>query len=265
LAINDEGTTTAVADDVRYFVWLGGRESSRCDEVPAFHPQAVAADQARSTFWVTHEGLRRQPNNRVGRIAAFDSQTRSLIDEWQNTESKRQLAVSAITSLDVGEYKLVAGSHDATVKLFDCIDRGRLKLTATARSDNGYITTVALSPDESLVAAGTTQGGIMTVRVADGEVTARLVPHGDSVTSLAFSGDGRLAASGGLDRQLILWGRSGDKLEQLLSLRLPTRVLQLEFTPDGRELLVLSHGESAVRVWQLDLLQRELGAIGLGW
>jgi serine/threonine protein kinase/WD40 repeat protein len=265
IAIDSRGGAVAVASDPRSQFWLGATRNGLTHNCPAKFPDAIAFDHSSPIVWAAFQDPLDPPTGFVGCISAFDAATGERLTTWQNLESKQTLAVSTITSLAVGTRYLVAGSHDATVKVFNFVGRGTLELTATAESANGHVTDVALSPDETLVLAGTSQGGMMTLRPGDGQITSESLPHGDAITALAFSADGKLAASAGGDRRLLLWQRVDDQLKQVLSLRVPTRVVRLEFTSDGRELVVLLQGETALRVLQLDLLQRELAAIGLGW
>jgi WD40 repeat protein len=92
-----------------------------------------------------------------------------------------------------------------------------------------------------------------------------LPAHQHTVEAVTFSPDGQLLATGSRDRTVRLWLRTGNNLEELLTLRQPGPVIGMRFHPDGQQLAVLVQGEKAVRVWHLDRLRKRLDQMGLGW
>jgi WD40 repeat protein len=157
---------------------------------------------------------------------------------------------------------VAAGGEDGQFRLLRGRDGNPGTVCASAGSP---VRGLALSPDETLAAFGTQKGAIRVVRVPSGEVVATLPGHDDSVESAAFSGDGQLLASGCADRTVRLWRRDGDAFHELLTLRFPAAVMEVQFHPDGRRLAVLVRGEHAVRVWHLDRLRERLAAMQLDW
>ncbi|KAF8340497.1 ribosome biogenesis protein Sqt1 [Cantharellus anzutake] len=89
----------------------------------------------------------------------------------------------------------------------------------------------------------------------NGELIARLSGHTDSVSKTAFSFDGTLVATGGMDGKVRLWRLlSGDPSpkhwEFLTEINGPDEVLWLEWHPKGSVLLAGS-GDGTVWMWQL--------------
>ena len=74
----------------------------------------------------------------------------------------------------------------------------------TETADSG-VTSVAISPDGRLVAAGSLDNTVRIWDVATGHLIERLRGHKDSVYSVAFTPDGEGIVSGSLDKTLKYW------------------------------------------------------------
>ncbi|MFE5084952.1 WD40 repeat domain-containing protein [Streptomyces mirabilis] len=126
---------------------------------------------------------------------------------------------------------------------------------------DGYVDSVAFSPDGKTLAAGLsgTQGTGSTLRlwdVAEGTAPTPFADHVEDVTTVAFSPDGKtLAMAGGIE--VSLWNVA-DRTS--ITLPHPQPALDLAFSPDGRTLATGSTDltESPVRMW--DLLTRTVDA-----
>ncbi|HEX8560413.1 MAG TPA: serine/threonine-protein kinase [Pyrinomonadaceae bacterium] len=114
---------------------------------------------------------------------------------------------------------------------------------------DGYVLSVAFSPDGGLVAAGSWDTTIRLWNTATGEM--RILGRCDGpVASVAFSPDGRLFASASSDVRL--WDlQSGEVIRRLNQFS-----FCVKFSPDGSRLAWSSKaptaGEGAVCVWDMD-------------
>jgi WD40 repeat protein/tRNA A-37 threonylcarbamoyl transferase component Bud32 len=181
---------------------------------------------------------------------------------WRNQAGRILTGVGGLTSVAAGNEWVVAGSDDGAVKLFRIGDGSRL--AASWPVTGGPVTSVALSPDETLAVAGTRGGKVHVLRLPGGEPVRDLADHHDRVTSVAF-GQGGLLATASADRTIRLWRRDGDSLEELLTLPATGEVAAVRFSSDGSSLAVLVRREAGVRLWHLDRLRARLEALGLGW
>ena len=128
--------------------------------------------------------------------------------------------------------------------------KARLGKSAIARV-NG----IALSPDGSQLAAATTIG-IWIYDTDTSKEIALLTGHSDRVTSVAFSTDGKILASGSADMTIRLWDTGTGKHEATLAGHV-ARITLLQFLPDG-ETLASGSRDDTVRLW--DFRTRQLKA-----
>jgi WD40 repeat protein len=91
--------------------------------------------------------------------------------------------------------------------------------------------------------------------VAEGKEVRRLKGHKEPLRCLALSSDGKLLATGGLDRRIHLWNLDTNTMQPLVGHM--HAVTSLSFTPDGKTLASGSF-DGTVRLWHVATAQ-ELG------
>lgn len=139
-----------------------------------------------------------------------------------------------------------AGRGAATVYLYDAASRqmvrsfGETEAAATA-------TSLAFSPDGTMVAAGYDLGYLEVWAVATGESVYRLEELGAAVQSVAFSPDGRTLAAGRADGNVGLWDAGSGRFLRTLEGH-SGAVNGLAFRPDGY-LLFSGAADGTIRVW----------------
>src|SRR5580698_1222749 len=150
-------------------------------------------------------------------------------------------------------HTLASGAEDHTVKLWD-VASGR-ELRTLSGSDQ--VTAVAFSPDGRVLAAGSGDDAKTFPRAGGGKIslwdvaTGRELPalrgHSAAVTSVAFSPDGSILASGGRDGAVKLWNlASGSELRTLGG---SGQITSTAFSPDGR--IVASASDKTIKLWDL--------------
>ncbi len=195
-------------------------------------------------------------------VQAFDPGEKKLRATWSNSVEGATLGLASLDALAVGRNVVAVGGRSGSVHLLDA-NTGQYAAKFPASGDP--VLSVALAPDESLTVAGTQNGRLRVIRTADREELPSVAAHPGGVTAVSVSLDGTLLATGGRDRVVRLWKRTGDRFEPLFAVSdLPGPVRELQFGENNR-LLVLLARERAVRVWDVNALKAQLGEFGLGW
>ncbi|KAH9481371.1 Angio-associated migratory cell protein [Psilocybe cubensis] len=119
---------------------------------------------------------------------------------------------------------------------------------------NASVFAVACHPTQPIAASGGEDDLGYIWDITDGEILVKLTGHTDSVTSTAWSTDGEMIATGGMDGKIRIWRRVGKEnyntWEFLTELQGPDEVMFLRWHPKGSVLLAGSN-DSTLWLWQL--------------
>jgi WD40 repeat protein len=177
----------------------------------------------------------------------------SEVVQFQVSES----SISDFCFISQGD-RLVASDHiDETIQIWDIHSRKAVVSIA----DSGEVVCFSVSPDETMVVAGTVEGTLGAWSLA-GKLLIRLPDaHGERISAVAFSSDGRKFATAALDGGVAIWNSQSFEPVRIAagSGRLIGSVFALAFSPDMR-LLACAYDSGIIKVWDA-VTRHELGAI----
>jgi hypothetical protein len=104
---------------------------------------------------------------------------------------------------------VAGGGDDGAVHFWDVATGEERRAFGEPGGPDRRVLSIALAPDSRTLAAGYDQAVIRLWETASGQERARYQGHRGAVTSLAFSADGALLASGGTDRTAMIWDVTG--------------------------------------------------------
>ena len=184
---------------------------------------------------------------KIHKVKLWDIATRRNIATFEgHTRSIRSLAFSPDGAI------LASGSFDGTVKLWDMPSRGNIATIEVKNKIHGWVYSVAFSPNGSLLALGQgNEGSPGRVKLWD-VVTRRNIAtfeHIYSVTSVAFSPDRAILASGSRDGKVKLWDVATEHNVATLGGH-TGEVWSVAFSPDGTT-LASGDDNGTVLLWDM--------------
>lgn len=152
---------------------------------------------------------------RFGHVFLFDTGTSN------GNLSGQARAMSSIDFRPTRPYRLVSGSEDNTVALFE---GPPFKFKTTFHEHNRFVHVTRYSPDGSLFASAGADGKVVIFEGAEGTKQAELVDdsckgvaHGGGVFGLAWSPDGARIATASGDKTVKIWNVASKTLEKTIS------------------------------------------------
>jgi WD40 repeat protein len=225
----------------------------------------VVPDRGTGPLWLAghqDEGwsLAFDPTGRLLLTGSDDTDEPQTLKTWDQSTGrlvggcKPQAGTIAALAFSPDGHWLATGSltDSRSLCLWDAtpLSRGRpVNLEAELDGPDGYVRTVAFSPDGRRLAAS---GDDHIVRIWD-VPTCRLLynlqGHSSKVRDLAFSPDGRRLASASNDCMIRIWSL-GDGLCERILMR-PSELADVAFTPDGTT-LAGAEQRGVVTLWDVE-------------
>ena len=189
--------------------------------------------------------LRFIPGNRLisshkdGRLQVLDPLTGKQVREIDSrTKSNCIFAVNSSGTL------LACGGHNKILHFIELSSGNPMGDPIRHPSD---VTSLAFSPDGSMLLSGGVDGSILTWDSATRQEIRRLADHSGPIYAIAFRQDGKMFASGGADRVVRLWEVGQAKPARLYRGHFAT-VRSLVFSRDGLRLASGSQ-DKTLRMW----------------
>ena len=172
--------------------------------------------------------------DRTGLARFWDASTGKLLGSVRGPE--RPIRASALSP--EGKYFAMSSEHEDVAWLYELSTRNERQLAG----HHDFVSGLAFSPDSATLATGSMDGTIRLWETASGRQIAMLPGHMEEVTDVAFSSDGSTLASLNRGESVKLWHLATRR--ELLTLNFPHAGGYLQFTPDGRHLVVRADNDS---------------------
>jgi eukaryotic-like serine/threonine-protein kinase len=207
----------------------------------------VLSQAGQSGIWDLREGRRvgDLPAPRASRTAAFTPDERKLfmgypatLKSWDWADgiatNPREMKVSGdVLALATDGIRIFVGRNTHFIEVLDVKTSQTIRELRTAAA----VYSLALSPDNRLLAAGTFSGVVNIWEVESGRQLESLKGQTALVNGLDFSPDGTLLAVSSRDGSTRLWDVATHQFLATVATRVPGAE-QLRFLPDGRRLAI---------------------------
>jgi WD40 repeat protein len=171
------------------------------------------------------------------------------------TVLKTKLPILSLAYSPDGRY-LAAGDigENASIIVWDLVARVQ---TLHQRWPHGPFKAIMFSPDgKSLATASCFERGVRLWDVGSGKLVRSFAGHRLGTSSLAFSPDGSLLATGGSDGLLRLWNVATGEVRTTMDAQ-SIGLLSVAFLPDGHSLVAAGYGDNDIRIWDLSDFGRD--------
>ena len=239
-------TNVQVADEGDYAVFVSNEGGTVLSAPAALHvaPYDIVWQSPGHGSWVwsafyTPDGQTVASASQDGTIKLWNASNAAL----QRVIFAHSAGVNALLLLT--NTTLVSSGSDGFIRFWRLADGIPLR---AIRSDALAVTALALSPDQSVLAAGGWDGQIKIWRTSDGGLQRTLPGHAYEVNTLDFSPDGAALASGSEDGNVMVWRTADGALQHTMLAPHNWSVKSVLFSPDGSTLM--SAGSSPlVKFW----------------
>jgi WD40 repeat protein/predicted Ser/Thr protein kinase len=179
-------------------------------------------------------------NAAISQSVAFEASARNALAEGDG-DLALALALLAVETVGSNEASTQSLASLATVALA----RGT---RAVLSGHNGWVTSVDISPDQRLLASGSTDASVRLWDATTGVQLQVLSGHNGDINTIEFSPDGTLLATAASDFNVIVWNvATGEEQIRLAGHNAPVRAAS--FSSDAQQ--IYSIASSDVFVWDV--------------
>jgi WD40 repeat protein len=219
--------------------------------VTADMPSLVAFDRAGAKAWAVVKG---------DTIKSWHFPSRKPASEWRlkslNFEGRDNLYCLA-----VGRQWLLTGARDGKAHLLRVSDG---QPHTSWLGPDIPVRSVAINGDETWAAVGSQDGAVRIMSVPEGKVLATLRDHTDSVDGVATDSTEQFLVTCSKENRVHIYTLAGHLPTLYATLTLPSGPVRgLSFMPHSQKFVLIAGPETAVRLWDLNELQRHLTVIGV--
>ncbi|KAJ6007977.1 hypothetical protein N7540_011953 [Penicillium herquei] len=212
-------------------------------------------DAAANTYTGSKSKLTGQPKG----VAAADSTvlvgTAEAVEIFQDGNKTGEYKPKfSVTTVAAHGTVAAVGGEDGFVQICS-VSSSSLSGQADIKASRNAISSLAFSPDGSLLAVGDLRGRVLVYKVADGSlVTDRWTAHTARITSLSWNKAGSHVVSGSLDTNIFVWSLAspGDWIEMQNAHK--EGVHGVVWIENGSK-IASAGADAAVKVWKVEGLK----------
>jgi len=228
-------------NEVRFYEADSGRPVKTLDDMKS--ENIVLAPDGK-TFVLLIKNSSKGRSDDTGSIEIRDSDSGDLIkriddlDKWLDKD---------LVSFSTDSNFIIVGFNTGQTKIFNARNG---ELINTIRGV-GQLSSVRISPDNQIIAAGLYSGSIKFLNMK-GEIIRSIGGHAEDPSNFfkfEFSLDGKMLVSGGRDGKIKIWDSASGRLNRTISGNLGS-IRTVSLSPDGR--FIVSGGEARrVQLWDV--------------
>ncbi|MFN4080838.1 MAG: hypothetical protein ACK4NS_08045 [Saprospiraceae bacterium] len=177
-------------------------------------------------------------------IRMFDVSTSDL--EWDYTVGSQYLCIMGVTFSSNNNY-IAAIEEFGNVFIFDNTGEAP-EVLSIVNTGTSYAFSTAISPDNSQIAVGCSNGRMKIYNLPSGSLAANIAAHPNWVTSVAYSPDGNKIATGGSDRRVKIWTAAGTLIFNFAGHN--GEITNVKVSPDNN-FVVSSSRDKTIKIWDI--------------
>lgn len=165
-----------------------------------------------------------------------------ITTKFPKEENSRDLHTEGIYTIQFDKEKVVTGSRDHTIKIWDAVT-GKCKQTLTGHTAS----VLCLQYDQHTIVSGSSDATLLVTDIETHQIKQRLLGHQDSVLSLKLVNDDQVVSCS-KDRCLRIWDKNtGECLNILMGHAAPVNAVQYK---ENR--IVSGSGDRTIKIWDLE-------------